>query len=63
MFKNYPLSKVAAWDFPQQLLDKLEEDDFLEAMTVSRLIWMRRNTLVFEGSFTPPAILLGHTKI
>jgi hypothetical protein len=47
----------------QQLLDKLEEEDFLEAVTVLRLIWLRRNTLVFEGSFTPPAILLGQAKI
>jgi hypothetical protein len=46
----------------QQLMEKLEEDDFIEAVTLPRMIWLRWNALVFEGSFTPPAILLGQAK-
>jgi hypothetical protein len=47
--------------FIQQLLEKLEDNDFIEAVTLARLIWLRRNTLVFEGFFTPPN-LVGQAK-
>jgi hypothetical protein len=43
-------------------LEKLEDNNFIEAVTLARLIWLRRNTLVFEGFFTPPSNLVGQAK-
>jgi ribonuclease HI len=42
----------------EDLWGKLEEDDFVEAMTIARLLWMRRNKWVFDGQFTSPAQVL-----
>jgi len=42
----------------QQLMDKLEGGEFIMALTVARLIWLRRNSQVFGGVFTPPLQLV-----
>jgi hypothetical protein len=42
----------------EDLWGKLEEDDFVEAMTIARLLWMRRNKWVFDGQFTSSAQVL-----
>jgi hypothetical protein len=33
-------------------------EEMHEMVTVARLIWLKRNKFVFEGEFTPPAILV-----
>jgi hypothetical protein len=33
----------------QQLKEKLEEDEFIVAIVVAQLIWLRRNSFVFEN--------------
>lgn len=50
------------WDFVKELWARLQEDDFVEAMTVARLLWMRRNSFVFEGQFLPPSHLVIQAK-
>lgn len=42
----------------QKLQQQLKESDFIFAMMVARFIWMRRNSFVFEGLFTPPLHLI-----
>jgi hypothetical protein len=37
------------------LKDKLDRDDFLEALLVLRSLWLRRNEYVFQGIFTSPS--------
>jgi hypothetical protein len=44
--------------FLRVLQEKLDDHDFIHAMMVARLIWLRRNSFVFDGFFTPPAILV-----
>jgi len=36
------------------LLEMLDSDELVEAWTVVRMIWIRRNDFVFNGVFTPP---------
>jgi len=38
----------------KNLQEKLVGEELLEAFMVLRLIWMRRNSYVFQGVFTPP---------
>ncbi|XP_062155219.1 uncharacterized protein LOC133863283 [Alnus glutinosa] len=38
----------------QQLLLKLETEEFVKAMTVARLIWLRQNAFVFRNEFASP---------
>jgi hypothetical protein len=40
--------------FMEQLMEKLERDELEEALTVARLIWLRRNSFIFNKEFTPP---------
>jgi len=42
----------------QKLQQQLEEPDFIFVRVVARLIWMRRNSFVFEGLFSPPLHLI-----
>jgi hypothetical protein len=37
------------------LQEKLDGHNFIHAMMVARPIWMRINSFVFDGLFTPPA--------
>jgi len=36
------------------LRNRLSEEDLLLSLMVARSIWLRRNSFVFENSFTPP---------
>lgn len=38
----------------QHLMEKLEEPEVLEVLTVMRMIWLRRNSFVFDRVFTSP---------
>lgn len=40
--------------FMQQLMERLERDELEEALTMARLIWLKRNSFVFNKDFTPP---------
>jgi hypothetical protein len=40
--------------FIQQLQAWLKDDDFLLALTVAQLIWLRRNSSIFGGEFSHP---------
>jgi hypothetical protein len=42
----------------QQLMEKLDEEEFILAITVAPLLWLRRNTHVFGGDFTAPSHLV-----
>lgn len=46
----------------QQLLLKLEIEEFVEAMTVARLIWLRRNAFVFRNEFASPMSIVMAAK-
>jgi len=39
----------------KDLWDKLQVVEFVEAMTIARLLWMRRNKWVFEGQISTPS--------
>jgi len=45
-------------DFLRQLWAKLEGDDLFIALSMARMIWLRRNELAFSNQFTTPLILL-----
>jgi hypothetical protein len=36
----------------------LEIKELIEALTIARLIWLRRNDLVFQDGFSTPATLV-----
>lgn len=36
------------------LMERLDPEELVEAWTVARMIWNRRNEFVFNGGFTPP---------
>lgn len=38
--------------------EALEEAELLKALTVARLIWLRRNDVVFGRGFSPPISLV-----
>jgi len=38
-------------------MQKLKGDELKKALTVARLIWLRRNSFVFQREFTPPSQL------
>lgn len=38
----------------KEMLDRFEGEDLHEALQVAQAIWMRRNSLVFEGMFKSP---------
>lgn len=42
----------------QGLLRKLDASEFVQVMVMARLIWLRRNSFIFEGRFSPPATLI-----
>lgn len=42
----------------QQLLFKLGPEEFVEAMTLARLIWLRRNAFIFRDEFVSPGSLV-----
>ncbi|XP_062176146.1 uncharacterized protein LOC133881223 [Alnus glutinosa] len=62
--KVQKLSTIAneGWELVEQLWGKLEEDEFVEAMTIARLLWMRRNKWVFYGQFSPPVQVLKQAR-
>jgi hypothetical protein len=35
--------------------DKLEAEELIEALTILKMIWLTRNTFIFEGKLTPPS--------
>jgi hypothetical protein len=42
----------------QALHEKLEEHDFIHVILMARLIWLRRNSFVFDRLFSPPSLLV-----
>jgi hypothetical protein len=46
----------------QQLLLKLEPEEFVEAMTVARLIWLRQNAFIFRNEFASPISIVMAAK-
>jgi hypothetical protein len=50
------------WELVEELWGKLEEDEFVEAMTIARFLWLRRNKWVFDGQFSPPAQVLKQAR-
>jgi len=57
------LDVAEGWDFVKELWDKLMVAEFAEAMSVARLLWMRRNKWVFDGIFSSPSQVLIQTNI
>jgi hypothetical protein len=41
----------------KQLRDKLPLAEYVEALSIARLIWMRRNKLIFNNQFSHPALV------
>jgi len=41
----------------QQLMEKLDEEEFTLAMIVARLMWLRHNNFLFRGEFSAPSHL------
>jgi hypothetical protein len=56
------ISKSDGLGLIQQLMEKLEEEEFIEAITMARMLWLRRNTYVFDGVFTAPTQLIIQAK-
>lgn len=48
--------------FIKLLKERLDRDEFIEAMLVMRSIWIRRNDYVFQGKFTPPSQVILKAK-
>lgn len=46
----------------RELCNKLPVDEFVEAMSIARLLWMRRNRLVFNGIFSSPSQVLRQAR-
>jgi len=44
-------------EWMQNLLEKLDEEEFAQAMGVAKLIWLRRNSFIFYGPFLSPSFL------
>jgi len=42
----------------KQLMEKLDAEDLEVAITVACILWLRRNSFVFKGEFTPPSQLV-----
>jgi hypothetical protein len=42
----------------KQFMEKLDARDLEVAVTVARMLWLRRNSFVFRGEFTPPSQLV-----
>jgi hypothetical protein len=52
--------KMVLWEsdgagFLEQLVEKLDGEDLVEALILARYIWLRRNYVVFNNIFTSPA--------
>lgn len=45
------LLEFEGMSFVKELTEKLDDDAFMEVMFVARLIWMRRNAVVFRKEF------------
>jgi hypothetical protein len=46
----------------RQFFDKLSLEEVGEALVMARLIWLRRNKVVFEHSFSPPITVIERAK-
>jgi hypothetical protein len=44
------------------LKERLDREEFFEAMMVMRLPWLRRNEYMFQGKFNPPAQIIMKAK-
>lgn len=49
-------------EFMRQMWSKLEGEDLLLALSLARMIWLRRNELVFSNQFTSPLILMRQVR-
>ena len=45
-----------------QLMERFDEDGLQIFATVARLIWLKRNFIVFGGEMTCPAVLVQHAQ-
>lgn len=45
----------------QRWMTKLDEEDLVYVSCVAQSIWLRRNTVVFEGKFSSPAQIVHST--
>jgi hypothetical protein len=43
--------------------EKLSSEEVLEACTVARAIWLRRNSFVFAGEFLPPLQVVERSRM
>jgi ribonuclease HI len=48
--------------FLQQLRARLNGEELLETLILARLIWLRRNSLIFNRSFSDPASIISHAR-
>jgi hypothetical protein len=48
--------------FLQQMRDRLNEEEIMEAITLSRFIWLRRNSLVFNKTISAPRQLVAQAR-
>jgi len=48
--------------FLEQLIEKLEGEEPVEALLVVRSIWLRRNAVIFNNTFTPPVTVSMQAK-
>jgi hypothetical protein len=44
-------------------MERLDPEELVEAWTVARMIWMRRNEFVFNGCITSPIQTMEAAKI
>jgi hypothetical protein len=57
------MSVIDGQELVQMFLEKLSSEEAVEACTVARMIWMRRNSFVFTGEFTPPIKVVERSRL
>jgi hypothetical protein len=48
--------------FLLQLRARLNGEELLETLTLARLIWLRRNSFIFNRSFSDPGSIISHAR-
>jgi hypothetical protein len=60
--RKLALSATDGQGLVSQLFDKLTKEEVVEAQVVARMIWLRRNTFVFEKKFSSPVSVMENSK-
>jgi hypothetical protein len=61
--KKWCLRIYSDWaGFLEQLIEKLEGEELVEALLVVGSIWLRRNAVIFNNTFTPPVTVAMQAK-